>query len=324
MTPTKKQQLLALSVFFAGLLAGLLISGGIGGYFIWRIVNVLHLQQDLSAASEAQTVLLYMKRVDWGTTNAIAKLQDDSRERLSEYIHDVEQSKKEGRKLDEMTLETYQAARAYLFPFTFGEKREEDFFWKKMLPSAQEFVERNKLPAADFGTNNIGKYRIEFFQDGRAGCTANLKLKSGLIFTFLSDGTNVEVSAFSDGRTKTYYELDSAPKEEMDAVKALNLRNKLNDAIALELAKSFFVLLGHKEENFHPAELHQSYWVGQNDVWGNLPYYEVTWYRTDVTKEKRESGDSKELLKSVTIEVSGIDSHLISYSKGLLPIGSDF
>jgi hypothetical protein len=83
-------------------------------------------------------------------------------------------------------------------------------------------------------------------------------------------------------------------------------------------------LLGHKEENFHPAELHQSYWVGQNDVWGNLPYYEVTWYRTDVTKEKRESGDSKELLKSVTIEVSGIDSHLISYSKGLLPIGSDF
>jgi hypothetical protein len=62
MTPTKKQRLLALSVFFAGLLAGLLISGGIGGYFIWRIVNVLHLQQDLSAASEAQTVLLYMKR----------------------------------------------------------------------------------------------------------------------------------------------------------------------------------------------------------------------------------------------------------------------
>jgi hypothetical protein len=276
-----------------------------------------------NAQQEAQMSLLFLRSIDRGS-NSIAHYEQGARSNLTNYIRYIEEQEKRGQKLDEGTLYTYQTARAYLFPFTFAEKRESDFFWNKMLPLAQKFVGRNKLPAADFGTNNISKYRIDFFQDGRHGCTADLKLKGGYSFSFLSDETNTEIWAFNDGQTQTYYVLDSAPQAKIEAVKALNLRNKLNDATALELAKSFFALQGHKEENFHPAELKQSYWVGKNDVWGNLPYYEVTWYRTDVTKEKRESGDSKELLKSVTIEVSGIDSHLISYSKGLLPIGKDF
>jgi len=111
----------------------------------------------------------------------------------------------------------------------------------------------------------------------------------------------------------------------IDAIKALNLRNKLNNTNALELAKKFFKLQGHKEENFHPAEFGQSSWSGgDDDRGGKLPYYEIRWYRKDVAEADIESGKAKEILKSVRIEVSGIDSHLISYSKGMLPIGSDF
>ena len=204
-----------------------------------------------------------------------------------------------------------------------GEK-EDLFFKEKLIPLAQEFVKRNGLSAANFGTNSIKKYKVEFFTDGRSGCTANVALKDGRWFYFISNGQDAEINYFHD-ETKTYYSLADAPKEKIDAVKVLNLRNKLSNTNALKLAEKFFKLQGHKDENFHPAELHQSYWSGgDEDRGGELPYYEVTWYRKDVTKEKRESGDSKELLKSVTIEVSGIDSHLISYSKGLLPIGKDF
>jgi len=43
----------------------------------------------------------------------------------------------------------------------------------------------------------------------------------------------------------SYYALDFAPKEKLDAVKALILKNKLNETNALELAKKFFKLQGH-------------------------------------------------------------------------------
>ncbi len=319
LSPAKKRWLLVLCAFFAGLL----MSGGIGGYLVWRLVAVINLERDLSAAAQARTTLLYVEKIDRGTTNDIAKLRENGRERLSNYVHDVEQSKRDGRKLDEMTLDTYQAAKAYLFPFTFAEKREEKFFWEKMLPLAQEFIHLNKLPTANCGTNNIGKYRINFFEDGRSGCTADLNLKDGYSFNFLSNGTNAEVWAFSDGKTKTYYALEGAPKEKIEAIKALNLQNKLNKTSALKLAENFFKLQGHKEENFHPPELHQSYWSGGEDNrGGELPYYEVKWYRKDVKMADRDAGFSQ--LPVVIIEVSGIDSHLISYTKAFMPLGSDF
>jgi len=212
-----------------------------------------------------------------------------------------------------------------LFPaLVLGGEKEESFFKEKMIPLAQKFVKRNELVAADFGTNNINKCQVQFFTDGRSGCTASLGLKSGYWFYYISNGQNTEICQFHDS-TKTYYALENAPKEKIDVVKALNLRNKLSETNALQLAKKYFNLQGHKEENFHPAEVHQSYWSGGDDNrGGKLPYFDITWYRKDITKTDRESGDSKMLLKSVTIEVSGIDSHLISYSKGLLPIGKDF
>jgi hypothetical protein len=284
---------------------------------------VVYLERDLFSATQAQTSLLYLKEFDWGTTNSLIKLQMNGRMRLSNYIKEVEESKKEGRDLGPITLNTYQAARSYLFPFTFAEKREADFFWGKMLPLAQKFVNRNGILDIDFSTNNIGKYRIDFFQDKRPGCLADLKLKNGYSFSFLSDGTNADVWAFNDGKTKTYYALEGAPKDKIDAVKALSLRNKLSSTNALELAEKFFRLQGHKEDNFHPAELHQSYWSGGDDSrGGELPYYEVEWYRKDVKMTDLQSGIAT--LPYVRIEVSGIDSHLISYTKGFMPVDGDF
>ncbi|HEY5297742.1 MAG TPA: hypothetical protein VIK59_07440 [Verrucomicrobiae bacterium] len=203
-----------------------------------------------------------------------------------------------------------------------GKEKTEIFFQEKMIPLAQEFVKRNGLQPIDFGTNNIKKCQIQFFTDGRPGCTATLALKNGYWFYFNSDGQNAEVWDFND-YTKTYYALEGAPKEKIDAVKALNLRNKLSKTSALEVAEKFFKLQGHKEKNFHPAELHQSYWSGGGDNrGGELPYYEITWYRKDVKKTDRDAGIAT--LPIVIIEVSGIDSHLISYTKGFMPIGKDF
>lgn len=210
-----------------------------------------------------------------------------------------------------------------LFPaLVLGGEREELFLKGKMIPFAKEFLKRNELPMANFGTNNIKKWQVYFFTDGRRGCTANLKLKTGYRFNFISNGKDVEVWDFHDEETKTYYGLESASKEKIDAVKALNLRNKLNSTNALELAKKFFKLQGHKEDSFHTAELRQSYWIGKDDQWENLPYYGVEWYRKDVKQADRDAGIAT--LPYVRIEVSGIDSHLISYTKGFMPISSDF
>jgi len=54
-----------------------------------------------------------------------------------------------------------------------------------------------------------------------------------------------------------------------------------------------------------------------------LPYYEITWHRNDVDVTRlTENGNVGD--KAIIIEVSGIDSSLISYSKLGMPLGSDF
>jgi hypothetical protein len=139
--------------------------------------------------------------------------------------------------------------------------------------------------------------------------------------SFYTETNKTEVWTFHRN-IKTYYSLAGAPQAKIDAVKALNLQNKLNKESAIVLAKKYFKLLGHKDENFHSQEISQCYWSGEES--GRLPYFEITWYRKDVTLKELEDNDSNAKLKTVIIEVSGIDSSLISYSKGLLPIGSDF
>jgi hypothetical protein len=120
---------------------------------------------------------------------------------------------------------------------------------------------------------------------------------------------------------KTYYSLAGASKAKIDAVKALSLQNKLNKESAVVLAQKYFKLIGHKEENFHPPEISQCYWSG--DESGRLPYFEITWYRKDVdVANLAKNGNIG--YKAIIVEVSGIDSSLISYSKIGMPIGSDF
>jgi hypothetical protein len=140
-----------------------------------------------------------------------------------------------------------------------------------------------------------------------------------------------EVWSFKNTNVKTYLELNNPPKEKIEAVKAMNLRNKLNKKSAEILATKYFKMLGHKEENFHsldfyPPEVTQGYWVSAPESppinERLLPYFAVTWYRKDVKVDEIKDGDSN--FREATIEVSGVDLGLISYTKTLLPIGSDF
>ncbi|HZT23132.1 MAG TPA: hypothetical protein VFB55_09515 [Verrucomicrobiae bacterium] len=224
-------------------------------------------------------------------------------------------------------------ATLFLFPaLLLGGEKEEAYLKAIMIPLAQEFLQRigetNGLP---FTTNQVQKYRVSYFGD-RPGCTADMRLTNGLVFSFYTESNKSEVCSFHRN-IRTYFELNNPPKEKIDALKALNLQNKLNKKTAAALAAKYFKSLGHKKENFHsldfyPPEVTQGYWVSTPESLPanerRLPYYEVTWYRKDVTSKELEDNDSAAKLKTVIIEVSGIDLSLISYSRGLLPIGSDF
>jgi len=222
------------------------------------------------------------------------------------------------------------AAALLLFPvLVIGGEKEDTYLKEKMIPLAQEFLQRigqtNNFP---LGTNQVKSYKVGYFND-RPGCTAEMRLTNGCAFGFYTEKEKTEIDWFQRP-IKTYYNLVNAPKAKIDAVKALSLQNKLNKDSAAILATKYFKLLGHKEENFHsldfyPPEVLQCYWSGgEDDYGGRLPYYEITWYLKDVTAKELDDNDSRAKLKTVVIEVSGIDSSLISYSKGLLPIGSDF
>jgi hypothetical protein len=211
-------------------------------------------------------------------------------------------------------------------------KLEETCLKEKMIPLAREFLQRightNDLPST---TNQVQKFRFTWFSD-RPGWIADMRLTNGLVFSFHTETNKSEVDSYKNTNVKTYYELDNPPKEKIEAFKAMNLQNKLNKDSAAKLAVKYFKMLGHKEENFHPLDFYpsdepQGYWISATDIPANerrLPYYGITWYRNDVKREDLENGDSQAQLKSVTIEVSGIDLKLVSYSKGMLPIGSDF
>lgn len=222
-----------------------------------------------------------------------------------------------------------------LFPaLVFGGEKEETYLKETMIPLAREFLQRigqtNGLP---FMTNQVQKYNVDYFSD-RPGCMAVMRLTNGLVFRFHTETNKSEVWSFKNANVKTYFELNNPPKEKIKALQALNLRNKLNQKSAEALAKKYFKLLGHKEENFHPLDFFPSegargYWVSAPEMPPAnerlLPYYGFTWYRKDVKLEKIQEGEEGSISK-VMIEVSGIDLGLVSYSKlGIeMPIGSDF
>ncbi len=210
----------------------------------------------------------------------------------------------------------------FLFPaLVMGGEKEETYLKDKMIPLAQEFLQRigqtNDLPSA---TNQVQKYRVDYFKD-RPGCTADMILTNGYDFSFYTETNKTEIWSFQRP-IKTYYGFgEDTPKAKIDAVKALSLQNKLNKESALTPATKYFKRLGHREENFHSPEISQCYWTGKES--GRLPYFEITWYRKDVDVANLAKNGNTDY-KAVIVEVSGIDSSLISYHKYFMPIGSDF
>lgn len=212
-----------------------------------------------------------------------------------------------------------------LTPFLFSCSRQpqskEQVLRDTMLPLAQEFVRRNGLPYdGGFGTNSIKKYSVDFNVKWH-GFISDMTMTNGYFFMFWGDRTNSEVWFFNDG-TKTSYNLARASKAQIEAVKALSLRNKLNDKSALELAKHFFKLQGHKEEDFHPPEFGPYTWgeKGEPD-YIQYPFYMARWYRKDANVKDREKGI---ILPNITIKVSGITSNLVDYQKNIMAVGRDF
>jgi hypothetical protein len=156
---------------------------------------------------------------------------------------------------------------------------------------------------------------------------ATMKLTNGYFFWSHTEKTNSEIWVFQQNQQTTYHSLNDASLDKIRAYQALLKQNKLSEKKALALARKYFNLLGHDEKNFHPPEILQGYWVSMNLKYpsGRLPAYTVTWYRKDVTKEQLDPKTGEVYRQpSVEIEVSGIDSSLIRYGRGYLPIGSDF
>ncbi len=214
-----------------------------------------------------------------------------------------------------------------LFPATLlvGGEREQVYLERRMIPLAREFLRRNCLPCdTNFGVEKVARPRVEFLTNRPAPfVTSSMRIGKQYTFKFFDDDGVMEVWSFLDATVETYYDLSEASKEKVEAVRALNSRNKLNDELGLALALKFFRLQGHKEENFHPIKFRQMSWAnkGQPD-YVPLPFYEAQWYRKDVTKADREQGVA--CLPSVSIYVSGITSNLVWYSKVFMPVGADF
>ena len=199
-----------------------------------------------------------------------------------------------------------------------------------LMPLGKTFLQRigqtNVLP---WTTNQVQKYKVSYL-NYRPGYLADLMLTNGDNLSFDSNTNGTEIWAFQRP-IRTYYGFGAdTPKAKIEAVKALLLQNKLDKAKAVALAKKYFKLLGNREDDFHPldfyaSEIVQDYWSGGEDGRGGmLPYYRVTWYRKDVTTKELDDNDSSAKLKTIIVEVSGVDLGLISYEKDLFPIGSGF
>jgi hypothetical protein len=206
-----------------------------------------------------------------------------------------------------------------------GGERERNYLESRMIPFAREFIQRNALPyGTNFGMEKILRYRVEFLTNRPAPfIMSNMRIEKRYAFSYTEDNGVLGVGWFKDVSVETYYDLSAAPKEKIEAVRALNLRNKLNERTALALAGKYFRLQGHDEKNFHPVEFRRLSWAVKGDPdYVPLPFYEAVWYRKDVKLRERDDGIAR--LPHVRIEVSGMTSNLVSYSKLHMPVGADF
>ncbi|MEI7732251.1 MAG: hypothetical protein WCO56_21930 [Verrucomicrobiota bacterium] len=205
-----------------------------------------------------------------------------------------------------------------------GGEREELFFNNEMIPRVRAFIQRNGLPYdANFPTNKINHHEVEFFSN-RPAAFARMMLEKKHAFEFIMETNRVEIRGYKCLDPSVIRILNRLDRPEV--VKEWSARtNMLNETTALALARNYFILQGHQEKNFHSIEFSQVTCGSLKHDPTNfsaLPFYQAAWYRKDVTKQDRESGNAR--LPQVMIFVSGISSNLSLYSKLFMPIGSDF
>jgi hypothetical protein len=189
---------------------------------------------------------------------------------------------------------------------------------ERMLPLVRAFAATNNISAdIGAGTNQVKIWRVRFFQD-RPGTTANLLLTNRHNYSFYAEGDQWEIVGYKDTSVPTQSSVSDSMMNNDAVVRSLNQKNRLTPAAAYSLARRHFELQGHKEENFHPASFMQA---GQAAS-APLPFYLAEWHRRDVRMEDKESGIAT--LPAVRIEISGITSNLVGYSRAFLPIGADF
>ena len=131
-------------------------------------------------------------------------------------------------------------------------------------------------------------------------------------FLFVGNHKTNGITIYSD-KTSPWKPSLMDPKNEGKMREMSARTNLLNDKTALELATKYFRLQGHDEKNFHPVKFEHEIWA--RDVPSRrilLPFYHAEWVRLDTPKE--------DYSHMVTITVSGIESNLVHYSKGGLPI----
>jgi hypothetical protein len=206
-----------------------------------------------------------------------------------------------------------------------GQDHEARYLEEKLIPAARAFIGKNGLAyGTNFGREAIIRYKVEFLTNRPAPFVmSSMRMENNYAFTFLDDNGTLEVRTFSDASVETYSDLSAAPNEKVEAVRKMALRNKLNDKAALALAKEHFRLQGHKVEDFHPVEFRQLSWGVKGDPdFIPYPFYAAEWYRSDVKSADREAGLAR--LPVVRIEISGITSNLLRYSKAFMPVGSDW
>lgn len=274
----------------------------------------------LTIGRAADVYVRSLKAIDGGT-NTLQKYQRLARDNLSGYLHEADNLRSNAN-FEWPDFGTYEEVEEYLYPNGPLAIKKRAVLEQTMLPVVRGFIRRHEIPVdSDFQTNEISRWKFSFYKK-RNGGQGDVRLQNRYAFMGRVEKGKAEIWNFKDGAIKTYYDMFFASRKEIEVAKALNLKNKLDKKAAIELATKYFKLQGHKVENFHPPECLQRYWAGTNlSEDHNLPYYGVEWFRKDVKMTDVEQGFVR---PSVVIEVSGITTNLISYTKSGMPLGSDF
>jgi hypothetical protein len=193
-----------------------------------------------------------------------------------------------------------------------------EYLESNVLPLVRQFIKRNGIPfPVDFSTNEIAHWRVTF-GDYPAATLASVNLKNHFIFGFTQRAGEKEINYFQDIQPSIPRVMTTSDPKEMRFL--ASRPNRLTAKTALDLAKKYFLLQGHKPENFHAPKFKQMGWGEKSDPdYIALPFYEAEWLRIDV--KEAEPGS---LYPKIHIIVSGLTANLACYDKlfMFIPVGT--